>query len=614
MIQGRLLVHMTAGRRLAVRNADDDSNATLYADVGGLVALGTNIITADNQGTASAYCSGRMKLVEVSTSSVVRGEIDVIPLQCSPVTFGADGVDDTAAVQLAITAAGGIAAIDLTVDTPTQVSGATMLQTAAATDIRGRGENTLLTITEQSATGVSYAFDMGADGLSVSDMSVAVDKDLVGVSTLILASPEYDDLTLRNLRFDGATALVSGTQDRSIQIVKASTTAAIEGVTIAGNDFENVARVYTRDNANTVAHKRIKAFFNLCKKVWRTAYTFNAPSGSIEDVLVIGDTFDTHEGVVQGDSGIAGNHNAIGFVGVRGGRAIGNHVTGKFGAVLHVEENTDGVAAIGNTARMANPASTDGAMETLANNVGGSTVVPKHQAWIGNVLQSTDGVGKGLYLQSQASGDATQWSVVANNISDAFDEAYRVDTDARSVLVANNVLKGAVNAAEMTRASLLFNHNLVQVVAEPIHLTRGGMVGAVHYANLSSETGGITAFGASAGGPLVLTEWTWETGLFAIDTGTTYLNIGPMPTRAYGTFSIVLSFNASIHRHLEVLFEYDGATITNTTRITYGSGAITSLAPANNAGSLAITLTNGGALTAASARIQVRFHSGQFIV
>lgn len=491
---------------------------------------------------------------------------------------------------------------------------AALFTAAGNTVVSGDGRASAVTDTEQSVAGVSTLFTMQGS-LALSNFALNLAKSSSGgVPTVFLAQPTQNDFSLSGMKIDGGTVLVSGTQDRSVQLVKASPTAGIEGVTIAGNHIENFGRVYTRDNGNTTAHKRVKAFFNVLKKAWRTVYTFNAPGGSIEDVLVIGETFDTHEGVTQADSGIAGNHNAVGLVGVRGGRVIGNHVTGLYGALTHVEENTDVAVVLGNTARMRNASSTDGALESLANNVSGSTVVPKHQAWVGNVLQSTDGVGKGAYLQSQASGDAMQWSVVANNVLDAFDEAYRSDTDTRSVLVTANVLKGATNAAEMSRASLLFDRNVVQVVSEPIHVTRGGMLGAVHYANLTSETAGITAFGASAGGPLVLTEWTWETGLFAVEAGTTYLDIGPMPTRAYGTFSIVLSFNASIHRHLEVLFEYDGATVTNTTRITYGSGSITSLAPANNAGNLAITLTNGGATTAASARVQVRFHSGQFIV
>lgn len=610
MIQGRLLVHMAAGRRLYVLK-QDGTPATLYTDITGATPAADHMITANERGTATAYCTGQVKLVEVATASIVRDTVDVFPLKLSPVTLGATGVDDTAYLQSAITVGG--ETIELTADTPTFVSAATML-TAGGTKIQGIGPGIVWTVTEQSATGTSFVVDMTADGLEVKDTELVFAKAQAGVSTTVFLSPDFDNVVFSGLSIEGNTALASGTQDRSIQIVSASTTNDVAGLRYDSCYGNNIGRVYTRTNANAASQKRIKATFNSWQNTWRTHYTFNAPSGSIEDVLVIGDTFDTHAGVAQSDSGVAGNHNAVGLVGVRGGRVIGNHVSGPYGAVAHIEENTDGAVILGNTARMRNAASTDAVLECLANNIGGSTVVPKHVAWIANVLQSTDGVGKGAYLQSQASGDALQWGLVTQNIIDGYDEAYRVDTDARSVLVTGNVLKGVTNAAEMTRASLLFDRNVVKVVAEPIHVTRGGMIGAVHYANLDSATGGITAFGASAGGPLVLTEWTWETSLFAIDTGTTYLDIGPMPTRAYGTFSIVLSFNASIHRHLEVLFEYDGATITNTTRITYGSGSITSLAPANNAGKLAVTLTNGGAATAASARIQVRFHSGQFIV
>lgn len=573
---------------------------------GGLFVWNAGSSTADNGATVIAPDgggAGRWK-------RVYSGPVDL--------AWFSTGTD-TAKIQAAITLAGGEEEILLSGDRSTTVNGATMLQTAAKTVLRGNPQ-ALLTVQEASTTGTSFIVDMGADGLTLADVNIDVTKAQVGLSTMIFVQPEYDDTTLRNVSIDGNTALVSTVQDRSIQIVKGSTVAGIEGVRIDSSRFEAVARVYTRDNSNTVDHKRIKATFNTHTNAWRTVYTFNAPgvggSGYIDDVLVIGDTFDTHAGIVQGDTAMSGNNNAVGMVGVRGGRVIGCHVAGKFGALWHVEENAFCGVAAANTARMANEASTSGVIEWLANNVSGSTVVPQYQVAVANALQSTDGVGKGMYLQSQASGDAAQWSIVGFNVFADYDEAYRTDTDARTVLAMGNVLKGATNAAELTRASLLFMHNLVAASAETIHVSRGGLLGPVHYANLSSATAGVTSWGASAAGPIALTEWTWETGLFTIAAGVSNYNIGPMPTRMRGQISLAMSVSAAIFRNMQSLITWDGATLapasTGASDFYYGSGSI-AMRPVNNGGQLAIEFNNGGADTA-NARLQVRFHSGQFII
>jgi hypothetical protein len=58
---------------------------------------------------------------------------------------------------------------------------------------------------------------------------------------------------------------------------------------------------------------------------------------------------------------------------------------------------------------------------------------------------------------------------------------------------------------------------------------------------------------------------------------------------------------------------YDGATLTNTSKLDYGSGSITNGVPVVNGGNLAIAIGNasGGDLT--NARLQVRF-VGAFVI
>jgi hypothetical protein len=598
----------TLGASVSVTLAGTATAASLYADKGGQTALPSNTVSTNSDGEFSFYIDAGAYDLTVTVGSAV----EVVP----GIIVGEGWAYNASAADPLVSRQGFAGSFVPTGTYTPAFSTATLMSVGAKSSISGAGESSILNINGTAVTATKTVFDVTGDSARVNDLAINLDVGAAGAgTTTIFATPSYHDFSLIGTRIDCGTVLNAGTQDRVTQIVKGGTTAGIEGTTLGLNHIENFGRVYTRDNANTAAHKRVKAFFNVLKKAWRTTYTFNAPSGSIEDVLVIGETFDTHEGTVQADSGVSGNHNAVGLVGVRGGRVIGNHITGPYGAIAHIEENTDGAIALGNTARMRNPASTDAALECLANNIGGSTVTPKHVAWIGNVLQSTDGVGKGAYLQSQASGEALHWGLVSGNVIDGFDEAYRTDTDARSVLVTGNVLKGVTNAAEMTRASLLFDRNVVQVAGEPIHVTRGGMIGMVHYVNLTSETGGITSFGASAGSPLVPTGLTWETGLSTIDTGTTALNLGPMPTRMWGRMFVAMTVNGSIHRHFGSDVKWDGATLTPTTTgaadFYYGSGVIDIL-PINNAGQLAIQTTNAGAAQA-SARIQVLF-IGLFII
>src|SRR6185369_2152830 len=189
-------------------------------------------------------------------------------------------------------------------------NGAALFSPAGNTVIAGDGPASVVTDTEASVGGTSTLFTMAEADFTLRDFAIDVAKSSSGgVPTIIFASPGFDDFKLAGMRIAGGTVLVAGTQDRSVQLVKASTAASIDGVTIAFCHAENFARVYTRDNANTVTHKRVKSFFNFWKKAWRTPFTYNAPNGNIDDVLNMGDTFDTHEGTVQGDSALASNNN-----------------------------------------------------------------------------------------------------------------------------------------------------------------------------------------------------------------------------------------------------------------------------------------------------------------
>jgi len=616
MMQGRLSISTRPGQQIAVLKADN-TPATLYSDVAGSSTLSSHIVTTNAYGSVVIYCSGAIRLVSVATGTVLRDQLNVIPLDLTPANFS--GSSDLDKLQQAISAGSATQAVHLVDDLSVSVGGSTLLNAPDATHIRGDGINTSLSVTETSLSGSSSIIDMNADGLVVENLTVDLNKaDSGATTTCILVTPDHNDVVLRGLKVDAHVSLLSGTQDRPVFLVSAANTS-VEGLRYDSLTAKNFGRAYTRDNANTSNSKRIKGTFNTYQNAWRTVYTFNAPSGSIEDVLVFGDTFDTHAGTVNNDPSMGSGNNAVGNVGVKGGRIIGCHVSGLFGALWHVEENTDGALALGNTAVMRNASASDGAFEWLSNNVGtGSQITPLHLAAIGNVLRSTDGVGVGHYLQSNGA-DAAQWSLALGNIYTGFDVGFRAATETRSVLIKNNILRGVTTGLRLTRCSLLADGNLIEASSDPLHVGRGGLLGSVHFANLSSATAAMSSWGVTDGGPQAFTEWTWESELFSVASGTSYIDMGPMPQKMFGRMSVAMSFNGSIWRNIETDVSWDGATFAPATtgsaevKLYSGAGSIAVL-PANNSGNLSIKLTNGGATTAASARLQVRFHSGQMIV
>lgn len=521
--------------------------------------------------------------------------------------FGAvgDGVADATVVLGTAVASGGVDGPNGTylVAANNSTGGFT---TATDSGLYGRGDKSVVELRELSATGVSEFAVMGGAGFLLERIKLVFTKALTGVSTALLLKTRFSRILLRNVTIDGQTALVAGTQDRSIQVIKSHNGAATDTVEIIGSDISGVSRVYTRDNADTDTQKIVKVALNKFRQMWRTVLTMNAPSGAIEDVLVVGNTFDTHAATAQGDTGVAGNNNAVGFEGVLGGRVIGNHVSGPYGALIHVEENTDGVAVVGNTARLALPSAADAAMETLANNIGGVAVTPTHLAHVANVLRSTDGVGTGMQVQSSVASDGAHWSLYSGNIVAGFDDAFKLSTDARSVLVADNVLRGTTNALDLTRASLLVRGNVLDNSTVLINAARGGFVGKQHFVNLSGATAGMTAFGAATAGPLSLRGFTWESNLFTGITGANDINLGPMPTRMIGCrLYVALVAGATSHRVGVFDVSYDGVTVTNTAvGAAYGSGTITLNGIVNNAGQLAVRFTDSGGPTA-SIRLQV---------
>lgn len=495
-----------------------------------------------------------------------------------------------------------------------ETDSSTALTFPASSRMTGLGDTSVIDIEEQSATGVSEVTIMEGAGLYLRDMKIKFSKALVGLSTAIFLKTRYDNIRIHRIKFEGQTSLVATVQDRSIQLIKSHSTGTTSGVIMSECDVSGIARAFTRDNADTNSSSILKFMFNIFRDMWRTVLTFNAPNGSIEDVLVIGNTYDTHAATVEGDTAIAGNNNAVGLVGVKGGRVIGNHSTGTYGALVHIEENTDGVSVVANTALVANASSADAVMETLANNVSGVAVVPTHVAYGYNVLRSIDGVGSGFGIQSGASSDGTRWSLYNGNISAGFDDAFKSATSLRSVLVTNNVLRGVTNALDLARAGLTIDGNLLDDSPQPITVARGGLMGAVHYVNLASEVAAMTSFGTSTSAtPLSLTEWTWESDLFTDVNGAQFINIGPMPTRMFGLVTIAITTSAGEHRTSVFETSYDGATVTNTSKLAYGAGDITITGPANNAGSFAIAIADATGPTA-NCRIQVKFSGGAFII
>lgn len=526
--------------------------------------------------------------------------------------FGAlgSGADETS--QFAAAAATGV--VGLPDDGfQIQTDASTALTFPAGSRVTGLGVKSTLDIEEQSATGTSEVATMTGDGLVMRDLKITFSKAAVGLSTALFLKTRHDRIHLNRLTIDGRTALVGTVQDRSIQLVKSHSAAATDTVIVSESDISGIARAYTRDNADTDAQKIVKFISNIFRNFWRTALTFNAPNGSIEDVAVIGNTFDTHAGQVAGDTAIAGNNNAVGMVGVLGGRVIGNHLRGTYGALTHVEENTDGLAVVGNTARMANASSSDAVMETLANNVSGGAVVPVHQAYLGNVLRSTDGVGSGFGIQLGASSDGANWSLYTGNISAGFDDGFKAATSLRSVLVTNNIFRGTTNAIDLSRAALTVKDNLIDNATQPITVARGGLMGSVHYVNMASEAAALTSFGTSSvAAPLSLTEWTWESDLFTLANGAQFIDIGPMPTRMFGMVSIAVTASGE-HRTSVFETSWDGATVSNTSKLAYGAGDITITGPAENAGAFAIQISDASGPTS-NCRLQVRFHGGVFVI
>lgn len=525
---------------------------------------------------------------------------------------GDGGTDDTAALQNALTDGQRI------IDEGTYIgetASSALITTTGSSLFNGNGASSVLNIEEQNATGVSTAIVTGADNFVLRDTNVNFSKAAVGVSAANLIDTRNNNIQLDNVIANGQTTLVSGAADRTVRMVRANETNSTENVTVFNSQGNNLSYGFIKDNPTATTQKSVKYLFNRFKNAWRTVLAFNSPNGAIQDVAAIGNTFDTNAGAVNGDPGAATLNNAIGLVGVIGGRVIGNHVTGKFGAVAHVEENSDCNVVLGNTAYMANPLAADGAIEILSNNNSGTTVTPLHLNISHNVLRSTDEVGHGIYFQTGASADSAQWSAVLGNIVQGFDTAFRFITgNLRSTLVAHNVFRGTTNGAQLNRASLLFKDNVIENCTAPIVAVRGGLVGGVFYVNESSATGGLTAFGSSTTGPLSLTEWTWETSLFNTVNGTQYLDIGPMPTRIYGFFTISINQAATVHRLAVIETSYDGVTVTNTSKLSFGSGTITIAGPSNHGGKFAIQFSDAAASGSTNARLQVRFHNGAFVI
>ena len=491
-------------------------------------------------------------------------------------------------------------------------AGETARTTSVETSIEGSGPSSVLNHNATAAAGTSWLFKMGTPGLYLRKLKLLFSKSLAGVTNELGINQDDSDVVLDNLTIDGQNTLAGSTQNKSSQLVQAGSNTNKKDLILSNSKLDNMSYAYIRTNANTTAFSTIKVMYNRFTSFWRTILAFNAPNGTIDDVLVIGNTFKDHAGIINNDTSMGGVNNSVGLVGTRGARVIGNHNAGSGGALVHVEENTVGAVIALNTAYMANPTASDGAIETLANNVSGTMYSPEDMIILGNWLKSSNNVGAGIDLQNPNSADTMRYGNVSYNVSTDFAVAARINSQTRSVLVTNNVLRGSGTGFQFTRPSLLYANNVVVNTTTPITGSRGGLLGSVHYVNESTANAGMTAFGTAGAGPLILTEWTWESDLYSTISGTNNLDLGPVPTRFYGT--LVVSINAGGSKYRAAVYEvtYDGTTFTNTLKQSFGTGTITITGFANNAGQLALQYSDS--VITPSVRTQVKFCNGYFVI
>lgn len=426
----------------------------------------------------------------------------------------------------------------------------------------------------------------------------------------VIGSAIKDGLTFSNVVFDGGTTDDGVTKDRTVHFIQSPTGDIFnEGLTLSNYEITGVTFGILKDNTALSQQERIKVSFGYCHDNYAVPILFNSPAtgSSMNDILSIGNSFKDNLGPSVGGFGhfmsCAGHVDNF--------RIIANYAGGSGYEIWRAEEGAaNGVVSL-NTAEIGDRHG----IEIIGSNVGGVDRTPERLAITSNALKGKGLAGtRGIHCVFDGSGiDPLYSSVVSGNILSNWESGIRTGDGSNSNVIMGNVVKDSGVGIQARKPNLGAKDNVLVDCTSGVDADAPGAFGEVHFRSDTDDKPYIA--NPSSGLEAAICNWTWESNIFSIPSGTSTVPIMPLGGMMVGRITAFL-FSPSQGYELSVFdVDWDGATLSLTTVREKSSGGVliagTQATDANSDFNIQLFNSLG---SAAEGRLQLKFEGVQLFV
>jgi hypothetical protein len=451
------------------------------------------------------------------------------------------------------------------------------------TRLTGAGAGiTKLQFTASSASSRNL-FSMGFDNLTIEKMTLQIVEVAGGQCGTVAWNA--NNLTLRDCAFAGGVTNVGATVNSSAYgVVSPQAAGTQSGLLIDGCSFSRFNWPFLKANAAVSVQKQLKITNNDFFNTYESAISLNAPNGAISEVIITGNTLRDPLGpsaapTVPYTLGVA-------LASVTSAVISGNTIIGDFGTgvgAIHLEERCIDVSIANNQITTTGLSSYGLILQT--NNISGTYYSPEQTTVTGNTFKYTGtalgSVTRGIVILNNGNGIPNKFVISDNAVANYEIGIVLGGSNAQSNVVANNFITACTFGLQVFGGTSGVAGNVTDSCAYGILLQDSAAFAANINAHVFQNCT-VTAYQGTSGRPLVLVNPRFVLPTQTVGAASTtniVLTQALANCRIYGfmTSSATATVVADNAQRIDEI-TWDGATFTNTNKVTWVPGAI-SLTP-----------------------------------
>lgn len=399
-------------------------------------------------------------------------------------------------------------------------------------------------------------------------------------ATVQVFSLRANDLTFDHVEVDG------GNTSSNPNVVNAFNfgDANVDNLRVLNCDIHNVQRVNLRTNTNTGIATNLLYQGNRFRNMGQGGLQFNFPLGSISGLRVIGNFFrDFHAGTEKIYTGGASLTNAT---------FANNLFMGAANECIHLEEGGDNISITGNVF-----AANAKALTLGDNDVGGTFKTPSRITVTGNTFIDASLTRANVAIDAPDNSTGIRsyaGLIIDSNAFRGYDVAINVEGGSQSV--RGNYIANCDKGVRSRKLGPWCAGNTFDNVSTAVcGVACAGLVGKNTFINP------ITLASSEDGSRVSMSGFCVDITSDISVAASAYTNVNTgIPTtsgnRMWGTLRLVAGFSAANHyRHRAGEVTWDGTTLTDTEKVSVGSGSVALSGLVNNSNVLAARFNNTGA-------------------